>query len=574
MDDLVFEQSLASEFDTSKFLKKEVNYITDANSGLYSSQLILDCGSIATNGKFVNFSESWITIPLTMYCYGNDTAVAPLVVSKPLTFANSAFICALKCNSSMQLIHSMNIEFNGVSISQPCNYSNIICNFKVLSTWSKNDVTKFGSFLNIAPDLTTSMYFNNAASPYGMGMINNLDGYVTPSLNVGNGAGVGPSTATIQNTGLLQRQMWSAFTPAVGLTTVAQCATVNKSYFTTGAYGTGNVGLWYSIAFIRLKDLHCNVFDRIGLVRGLYVKLYLTLNQSQIALTNTSISGTFQINGNWATNGANITSYSNGTNLVMVTPAVPTVHGGGSIVDTQASANGINVTVGLGVAKTMNGTVSAIATPLQPNCRLYFVSYTLNPSYEQQLISMETTKQIEYSDYIFNQCLNIPASQTFTFNITSGASNMKSLLAVPFITTTAHADGTFNSILSPFSTSPWTTDYLLGGINNLQIQIANNNLYNTALIYNYDVFVNETSRLGLNGSATTGLCSGLLSSDDYDTGYKYLYFNLSRGFSENDVLPKSLTITAQNQNNIAIDLLFFIEVRKVFNLSIITGQFV
>jgi hypothetical protein len=150
---------------------------------------------------------------------------------------------------------------------------------------------------------------------------------------------------------------------------------------------------------------------------------------------------------------------------------------------------------------------------------------------------------------------------------------MKSLLAVPFITTTAHADGSFNSILSPFSTSPFTTDYLLGGINNLQIQVANSNLYNTAQIYNYDFFINETSRLGLNGSATTGLCSGLLTPDDYDTGYKYLYFDLSRGFSENDVLPKSLTITAQNANNIAIDLYFFLELRKQFSINIITGQF-
>ena len=65
-DSIVFEESIASEVSVSEFVDKQYLYVNDNNNGSYSSQVVLDTTSLSNSGSYLNWSESFILLPLQL----------------------------------------------------------------------------------------------------------------------------------------------------------------------------------------------------------------------------------------------------------------------------------------------------------------------------------------------------------------------------------------------------------------------------------------------------------------------------------------------------------------------------
>lgn len=63
-DNLVFEESLNTEIDTSEFISKKWIYVNDNNNGNYTSQIVIDSTPLSNAGGWINWSEGFIVMPL------------------------------------------------------------------------------------------------------------------------------------------------------------------------------------------------------------------------------------------------------------------------------------------------------------------------------------------------------------------------------------------------------------------------------------------------------------------------------------------------------------------------------
>ena len=66
-DQLLYEVSNSVEMDGEPFTRRENVYIIDQNNGSYSNNtILLDCASVSNAGKWADFANATIAVPLTL----------------------------------------------------------------------------------------------------------------------------------------------------------------------------------------------------------------------------------------------------------------------------------------------------------------------------------------------------------------------------------------------------------------------------------------------------------------------------------------------------------------------------
>ena len=109
-DVLVFDMSSQSEGDPNIFVRRDFLSILDNQNQSYSgNQSILDTSVIADSNKFVNYRESFLSIPLLITATGTNLTIP---ASAPTTCSDFAF--GLK-NWLGQVIHSITVDYNGTT---------------------------------------------------------------------------------------------------------------------------------------------------------------------------------------------------------------------------------------------------------------------------------------------------------------------------------------------------------------------------------------------------------------------------------------------------------------------------
>jgi hypothetical protein len=64
-DNLIYEMSSSVELDGEPFLRKDNIYVIDQNNGSYTNnQIILDLASISNSGKWCDFANAKLVVPL------------------------------------------------------------------------------------------------------------------------------------------------------------------------------------------------------------------------------------------------------------------------------------------------------------------------------------------------------------------------------------------------------------------------------------------------------------------------------------------------------------------------------
>jgi hypothetical protein len=227
--------------------------------------------------------------------------------------------------------------------------------------------------------------------------------------------------------------------------------------------------------------------------------------------------------------------------------------------------------------------------------RVYAPSIELEPRKALRYLEEHKIQQIVYNDVLALTYPNVAAGQTINYLASTGIANAKRIIILPFY----HNDTTPSSIIasnsaqtvgvaapayynnscsvcpfqpiSPFDSAPSTT--APGAfLRAFQIQLANANIFQRQMDYNFEQFIEELSECNaINGGLDTGLTSGTIDFRKWENNYRYYVANLSRRLA-GDNTPKSITIQGINDTIYQMDLYIFVEYERKFSLNIETGH--
>ncbi len=626
MDSIVFEESVNSEISSSEFVDKQWLYVNDNNNGSYSSQIVLDTTPLSNSGNYLNWSESFLLMPLLLQI---ESSVGVLTAD-----ANFDYLGALK-SGYWNMLHSLTCEFNNGNIIQQVPFLNVFCSFKNLTSWSKDDLTNWSSVTGFRPDSALSWCYCDVASSAlglvvqtgGLGLSNNRDApYVsisgiarstftgTPSANpiVAPYTPLGTVATTVQlynqltsatlasndvrefwNEGLFERQLDINYDPTLSAAGVGAfssnkgaliSSSTANSVFRSFVNKAAQTRFYTIDAIIRLKDV-ADFFSKCPMLKGSTMRIYVNTNQVFYTLglvggrfaAATGIQNEF---GAMALTSAPVILGGGGTNPTIF-PSVDLGQGANLLVPLTSDAGGANVatvSVGLSIVRTQFSQLAQRSCPIT-SCRLYCPAYTLNPIAEQRYLSLTPTKRVVYNDiFQFSFPNQSGAGANFNILVTNGIPNIRSVLVVPLLPRESNgvAGGyvanatTSSSLLSPFCSTPASPDPI--SIENFQIQVSGRNLFINQLQYDFETYYEQlVCSNQLNGSLTTSLASGLISKRDFQSLYRFYYGNCSRGLPSEEGVSKSIQILGQVKSPVNVDLMVFVEFEREITIDVRTG---
>lgn len=612
-DQLLFESSNDSQITSEPFISRQVVYVIDQNNGNYSGQIQLDTSSLSNSGKYGSYSEAYLQCPLVLTLRGNATgAVNPFNVDAP-------FAVGLK-NGFHHLIHSVSVEYNNTNVVQLTPYTNFEVSYKMMTSFSKDDVKKIGPTIGFYPDSSTSYDYvatnaNMANVRKGKGVLNNRNattltattavtltntsggpvaqgGFPLVAVNdtavYGANSGMTPTASTSgvagpvttwanyqvtkPNEGFIARQETTSFqfaAPSTSFMSQASGGSIGKDYYERD----GTDHFWYILATIRLKDMH-DFFDKMPLVKGAYLRFIINVNTCRHTLSFDKITGP-PATVNMSQSSATITASGSSPILVASGEAnqgmAPII---GNIL--LAAENVYTADVALDIGRSSLNTQKT-GYPWGSQTRLYVPIYTMNPVSEEQYLSLNRTKKIVYRD-IYQYRTDVDANLTFNALLTNGIPNPKTVICIPFIRGTANSLGAgANAIptdpfLSPFASEPATTSPLIA-FKDFNIQLAGVNMFVQNELYDFEQFQNElSSQNAINGGLVDGLTSGLISKTDFQHMYRYYICDVSRRLAAEDAVPKSVQIIGKSECALPISIFTFIEYERTVTISLETGQ--
>lgn len=434
----------------------------------------------------------------------------------------------------------------------------------MITTLSYNDILTQGSEIGFYPDDALAVVFNAAASVNGIGTCFTQNAMTVPVVT-----GV-HTTYNSGNIGFFKRQQFINYDPS-GLTAPASaafstlltggsCTTAFKSYIFNKVDSTAIVRgcvQWAINGIVKLKHLH-HLFEKMPLLKGVYLKITLTLNNSSVTFSSAG-AGT----------ALTLTSATSNVGGVVPIQIASAAASNGSVACFPNEAYTVSLSVG--ATPLLSSQVAASQTsPLGRNITLNVPSFVFAPAFEAAYLASQV-KMIEYEDLYQYQVLNVTSGAQFNNLITNGIANISKILVLPYFTTASN--GGFNPLYSPFDAAGTGVTSPLCLLTNFQVVVSGQNaLYNTQK-YSYQQFAEQLSGCNsINGDQTDGLTSGLISHLDFETAYNYYYVDVSRMLEIEKSVPKSVSIQGQNLSVKNIDLIVFIAYKQQLKVDVLTGS--
>ncbi len=561
-DQLVYDLASQTEGEPTVFVKRDWLSILDNQNGQYSgNQAVIDTSQLSNSNRFMSYREAYLQIPMVMTLTGdaNNLGFAPATAATSCDYA-----CGLK-NWFGSIIHSIQVDWNGVTVIQQTNFQGLYNSFRLMTSLSLNDVLTQGASMGFYPDDALSVIFNAAASANGIGSCFTQNAspipVVTGAFNSYNAG----------NIGMTKRQQYINYDPA-GLTapgsdafstllSAANVAQIYKSHIFSktndGAAARGEIQ-WAINGIVKLKHLH-HMFEKMPLLKGTFLKITMQLNNSVVSFTSAGPGGILTV--------TNVQVGSGGVSPLQIASAAA---GNGSVAVFPAGAFTLSLAVGASVLTTQTAVVGVTASPMSRNITLNVPSYVFAPAYEMAYTG-SPIKKIVYEDIYQYQVLNVAAAGLFNNLITNGLANITKVLVLPFFTTAAN--GAISPLTSPFDAAGCGTTSPLCLLSQFQVVVSGANaLYNTQR-YSYQQFCEQLSGCNsINGDETDGLSSGLISQLDFETAYNYYFVNVSRCLEIEKKVPKSVSIQGQNMSGKAIDLIVFLAYEQTISVDVLSGS--
>lgn len=567
-DMYLYKETVSPSDSVDPLINKKLYHVIDQNGGSYNGQIQFDTSVLANSGQWLAYSEAYLEIPFQITMKGN--AGLPAVGAGAALAAANPFMMGLK-NGYYQIIDQVQVDYNNTTVVQQQPYLNMFVNYKIISSFSKDDLQKVGPSIGFYPDNPGSYAFSaDVATAGGDGSYNNL---VNPAADQTYASQLEPS-----NSGLLKRlrnTSYSLLTGALGMggnveiNSAALAKQIGKNYASDDAAANdanavpilNRVFYWNILATIRLKDL-CDFFDKIPLCKGSFMRLTINYNSFNQTVTTTNAP---------SLRTDSITKIFGNTNPMIMT--------------SSAANNPMNGMAVPGNTYTLSCGVSTAPTNPMPSgaltqCRLYVPAYSMNSIYESQLITMKPERDIVYTDiynYILTGGTSVGAGQSFNAIVTNGLVNTKYIVVIPFLSGTVANSGLHvaaNVYTSCFDTAPGTTSPF-AALTQFQVQVSGESIFMQPEQYDFDAFLDEVSSINaVNGGISTGFNSGLIGQYEWDTAYRFYVADISRRLPMEDSVPKSIFISGINNTSKSLDLVCFVVYERKITIDMRTGAIV
>jgi hypothetical protein len=603
-DKLVYDLTQETEGTPNIFIRKDWLSIMDNMNGSYqSNQSVIDTSQIANANKWMNYREAYLAVPMLL------TMTTEGIQGNSKGFNDG--LIGLK-NWFGSIIHSLTVDYNGSTIIQQTPFINMWNSFKLITSLSYSDLITQGAVIGFYPDTAGAWTYDDATDDGGAndasaiapkysncdtsfydcesGYFGNSSRYVARAIGGGvfdvldAGGAVGEVTIPVTyveyggNVGLSKRLKWITFNEAGGsedgisstYTTVGMTKDTAKNIWKSNVSkkvksedGVAGVYQVSVMATIYLKHL-CSFFDMCPLLKGVFMKLTLNLNNSSSSVTRLK-------------NDDAIKSYTSNVPSGGVQPLlIPSVRSMSLGLDDYPEADWVteySLSVGNKCLNNNHSNVVGVEVGnVANNIYLNVPAYSFTPTFEEAYLA-SSPKKITYTDVYQYQITNEISATSGTFNslITNGLRNIKSVLIIPFIGTSVIGGGK-QQFSSPFDPAGCGTTAPMVHLNNLQVQIGGQNALYNAQKYNYEEFIHQLQGANaVNGGMTDGLTSGLIGYDGFQQSYCYYYVNVERMLPVEKNVAKSVYISGNNSSTHPISLWVFVEYETEITVDLYTG---
>lgn len=585
--------------DTTPFVEKQWNYITDLNNGAYSNSsgttlVQFNCQNIYNSRKFVS-ADMFFVLPITLAYQINqlNTSTSAYDINDPTTNSFPYWALLALKNNNANLIHQAEIIVEDKTLEQLMSHINITSHFQMMSRFSQDDLKHYGSSLGFRElDNYKSMKWNgkgtapgtfSTTKKSGNGMTNNRIFSEDP---VGYSSGEQMLINQVANTGVINdtlRRKLDKYSILNGgnynnfygdnnadLTYLVNAQQLAKEYQPKVEI-VGNVVYYTDYCVIRLKDLY-NSIEKMPLLRRWNAKINIYVNTGVCSVDVTKDTG--QVNYSYNFDGAN-TTFNNTCpftiNHMDLMPALAANPG-----------DRFKITAGLFIKQAQPITINGInanwsnGSNLQ-TCRLYYSQQLLDPRDAEIYVEKNRNKSVVFRTMIFNQDTNIIGGTNFSRLLNAGIKNPIGLLIVPFIAKGLYNNGVnvnsvannFSQYQSPFDTAPSTTNPI--SLIDVNASIGGVNVRQAVMSYNYEHFLQEIANVDSLTSTDWGISNGLINQDYWEQAYRCYYLALDRCNPADKKLGRSLSVSFINNSNVAIDVMYFIFYNKEIFVDVQTG---
>lgn len=606
MDNLVYEESINTEVNSSEFVSKKWIYANDNNSQNYSSQVIIDTTALSNSGAYLMWSEAFIIMPLVvcLSAYNKSDNNVVDLSSAPYIDQSWAFKSGF-----MNIVHSATIEYNNSNVCQQTPLVNVFKNFEILTSWSqdnlKNDSPSTGYYpdsadtFGVAKTANGQVLYSGLAGDNAPQLFNNCVGVYQTASNsalplTASTAGVGCNALAVGDTSITFTAGQTITTIGAGQLTLSGVSSLASKYINEGVsvrnaqmaedvIGAGSQSVvlgqdsiydnstlqtnwinqrttpttataveWFVYAKLYLKNF-ADIFQKTPLLKGSTLRFYINTNQciSEFDVETGTSDGTPASAPYIVKNTTVITNNGGSTNPLMITNIMPLAIR--KAVNIPATSKTVAVKLSLSIYQNrwsqqnsyQNGSaLSWASSPLQ-SCRLYAPAYKFTSLAEQKYLSLTPTKTIEYNDVFQYQFQNISGNSDFNILVSNGLQGIQSVLVIPFI-----QNDSANGVIQKTSYSTLLSPYTTSGstpdpvpLTNFNILVSGVNLFLDNEQYDFQQFLEELkSSNQLNGNLTNGLASGLINEKDFNGLYRYYYGNCKRVLPAEEDVSRSVQI--------------------------------
>lgn len=574
------------------YSNKQWNFCNDINNSIYTNSSLslvqFNLSNLFNSSTMINLEEIFLVIPTITVVRLTNAGSAVAVAPSPNAYA----IASLKTNNAC-VIHSLDLQLQGKTVSQLIPYSNLMYGFDMASQMSKDDLTLNGKIKGFSQQLDNpkSAYYvgnfgaGNAQNiaynhTYGgaqPGIINNSVWGQGTNIDQGQVAGSEQFQGGIQNfstvNGAIQERInstaflgntWNNFTASI--TTAQNLNTEFRPYCTI----ENNDIIYYDYIPIKLSDIN-GFMKNAHLMRKADLVLRLYINTGLISVQVLSNGGFPLLNFR----GLNFSTFTNTCPI--------TINSLGEVANYSANAF-TDITAGFFIGRSPNYSISTYGSaniggpsvPANVNLsgyssaiaavRCYYPNITLDPLKLSDYLSSQQAKTVVNRQFLYNAYTNISPGATFSQLIQSGIRNIKAIVIIPLIGQTVN---NFSQFQSPFDPSGGLSFAPISLIN-LQAQVGGLQVNNTALTYQYENWIEQLSIYNKSSSTELGVESGLISKEWWDNNRIYL-FNV-RNTLDDALTPRNVVVSFQNNSNVIIDTYFFIVYEDEWILNCATGD--
>lgn len=576
------------------YTSKNWNYTNDINQSIYSNANGLtlvqyNLSNLFNSSQLIDTKECFLLIPTVTAVRLTDGADPTAVIPSTTAYG----VCSLKTNNA-SIIHQMDLQINGKTVSQLQPYSNLMYGFDMASKMSKDDLTLHGKIRGWSQQLDNpvSAYYSatpaNPATSCMSAAIQHAYGGAGPGIanNSPWGQGTNLGSAEVATSQQLQFGV-----QGFGTVNGAIQERINNITFNGPSYSNFNGTLvsknnfnqefkpyceivngdivYYDYLYIDLGDV-CEVMENIGLIRKFDAVLRIYVNTGMITTSvipnpDNAACSTLRFRG---------PSYSTFTNTCPITInslGLKTNYSANDFTDITAFfgigrsvSYAINTYGDAGVGASVNFG-SNYQSQIQ-STRFYYPSIVLDSLKMSDYLASQQSKTVLGRQFYYNTYSNIQPSASFSQLVQSGVRNVKSVVIIPLISQTVNGFSQFQSPFDPCGGCSFAALSLI----NLQVLVGGIQARTTALSYQYEDWLEEISIYNKSSSSEYGVESGLISKEFWDNNRVYL-LNI-RGTLDDALTPRNISVNFINNSLVPIDVYFYTIYEDEWTVNCSTGE--